>query len=135
MYPAFQAWMGAVQARMESALSRLLPPAHVAPARLHEAMRYAALGGGKRVRPLLSFAAGEVSSAAPERLEVAAAAVGLVHAYSLVHDDLPGMDDDLLRRGKPSVHGEYNEATALLVRDALQTPAFQLLAEHPLAHE
>jgi farnesyl diphosphate synthase len=127
--------MGAVQARMESALSRLLPPAHVAPARLHEAMRYAALGGGKRVRPLLSFAAGEVNSAAPERLEVAAAAVELIHAYSLVHDDLPSMDNDVLRRGKPSVHVEYNEATALLVGDALQTLAFQLLAEHRLADE
>src|SRR5260221_983896 len=98
-------------------------------------MRYAALGGGKRVRPLLSFAAGEVSSAAAERLEVAAAAVELIHAYSLVHDDLPCMDDDVLRRGKPSVHVEYNEATALLVGDALQTLAFQLLAEHRLADE
>src|SRR5260221_11701778 len=115
--------MGAVQARMESALSRLLPPAHVAPARLHEAMRYAALGGGKRVRPLLSFAAGEVSSAAPERLEVAAAAVELIHAYSLVHDDLPCMDDDLVRRGKPRVSGGYNEANALLGRESLQTLA------------
>src|SRR6266850_2605902 len=93
--------MGIVQARMESALSRLLPPAHVAPARLHEAMRYAALGGGKRVRPLLTFAAGEVTGAAAERLEMAAAAVELIHAYSLVHDDLPCMDDDVLRRGKP----------------------------------
>ncbi len=127
--------MGEVQARMESALSRLLPPAHVAPARLHEAMRYAALGGGKRVRPLLSFAAGEVSDAAPERLEVAAAAVELIHAYSLVHDDLPCMDDDVLRRGKPTLHVEYDEATALLVGDALQTLAFQLLAEHRLADE
>src|SRR2546425_11755337 len=127
--------MGEVQARIESALSRLLPPAHVAPARLHEAMRYAALGGGKRVRPLLSFAAGEVTGAATERLEVAAAAVELIHAYSLVHDDLPCMDDDVLRRGKPSVHVEYDEATALLVGDALQTLAFQLLAEHRLADE
>ena len=127
--------MGEVQARMESALSRLLPPAHVAPARLHEAMRYAALGGGKRVRPLLSFAAGEVSGAARERLEVAASAVELIHAYSLVHDDLPCMDDDVLRRGKPTVHVEYDEATALLVGDALQTLAFQLLAEHRLADE
>src|SRR5258708_9558191 len=98
-------------------------------------MRYAALGGGKRVRPLLSFAAGEVSSAAPERLEVAAAAVELIHAYSLVHDDLPCMDDDVLRRGKPTVHVEYDEATALLVGDALQTLAFQLLAERRLADE
>src|SRR5258708_24691129 len=103
--------MGAVQARMESALSRLLPPAHVAPARLHEAMRYAALGGGKRVRPLLSFAAGEVSSAAPERLEVAAAAVQRIRAYSPVHADLPGLDHDVQRRGKPTRHVQYNEAT------------------------
>jgi len=127
--------MGEVQARMENALSRLLPPAHVAPARLHEAMRYAVLGGGKRVRPLLSFAAGEVTSAAPERLEVAAAAVEMIHAYSLVHDDLPCMDDDVLSRGKPTVHVEYDEATALLVGDALQTLAFQLLAEQRLADE
>jgi farnesyl diphosphate synthase len=125
--------MGGVQARMESALARLLPPAHIAPARLHAAMRYAALEGGKRVRPLLVFAAGEVSGAAPERLEVAAAAVEMVHAYSLVHDDLPCMDDDVLRRGKPTVHVEFDEATALLVGDALQSLAFQLLADHPLS--
>jgi farnesyl diphosphate synthase len=127
--------MGEVQARMESALSRLLPPPHVAPARLHEAMRYAALGGGKRVRPLLSFAAGEVTGAPRERLEVAGAAVELIHAYSLVHDDLPCMDNDTLRRGKPTVHVEYDEATALLVGDALQTLAFQLLAEHRLTDD
>jgi farnesyl diphosphate synthase len=127
--------MGEVQARMERALSRLLPAAHVAPARLHEAMRYAVLGGGKRVRPLLGFAAGEVTGAPPERLEVAASAVELVHAYSLVHDDLPCMDDDVLRRGKPTVHVEYDEATAVLAGDALQTLAFQLVAEHRLAEE
>src|SRR5207248_6078989 len=107
----------------------------VAPKRLHEAMRYAVLGGGKRVRPLLAFAAGEVSGAAAERLEIAGAAVELIHAYSLVHDDLPCMDNDVLRRGKPTVHVEYDEATALLVGDALQTLAFQLLAEHRLADE
>ncbi len=127
--------MGEVQARMEGALSRLLPPPQVAPARLHEAMRYAALGGGKRVRPLLAFAAGEVAQAPAERLEVAAAAVELIHAYSLVHDDMPCMDDDVLRRGKPTVHVEYDEATALLVGDALQTLAFQLLAEHRIADD
>lgn len=127
--------MGDVQARMERALARLLPGVHVAPARLHEAMRYAVLGGGKRVRPLLAFAAGEVTRAAPERLEVAASAVELIHAYSLVHDDLPSMDDDVLRRGKPTVHVEYDEATAVLAGDALQTLAFQLLAEHRLADE
>src|SRR5262245_55189860 len=103
----FKAWMGDVQARMESALTRLLPPAHAAPARLHEAMRYATLEGGKRVRPLLAFAAGEVSGADAERLEMAGAAVELIHAYSLVHDDMPCMDDDVLRRGKPTVHVEY----------------------------
>jgi farnesyl diphosphate synthase len=127
--------MGGIQARMESALSRLLPAAQLAPARLHEAMRYASLEGGKRVRPLLTFAAGELARARPERLEMAAAAVELIHAYSLVHDDLPCMDDDMLRRGKPTVHVEYDEATALLAGDALQSLAFQLLAECPLADD
>jgi len=125
--------MGAVQARMETALARLLPAPQVAPANLHEAMRYAVLEGGKRVRPLLAFAAGELSEAPRERVEVAAAAVELIHAYSLVHDDLPCMDDDVLRRGKPTVHVEYDEATAMLVGDALQSLAFQLLSENKLA--
>jgi farnesyl diphosphate synthase len=127
--------MGGIQARMEAVLARLLPAARLAPARLHEAMRYAVLEGGKRVRPLLTFAAGELAGAGPERLEVAAAAVELIHAYSLVHDDLPCMDDDVLRRGKPTVHVEYDEATALLAGDALQSLAFQLLAEHTLADD
>jgi farnesyl diphosphate synthase len=131
----FQAWMGGIRARMETVLARLLPAAHVAPARLHEAMRYATLEGGKRVRPLLAFAAGEVSDAAPERLEVAAAALELIHAYSLVHDDLPCMDDDVLRRGKPTVHVEYDEATALLAGDALQSLAFQLISEYKLSED
>ena len=127
--------MGSVQARMETVLARLLPPAQVAPARLHAAMRYATLEGGKRVRPLLAFAAGEVGGAALDRLDVAAAAVELIHAYSLVHDDLPCMDNDVLRRGKPTAHVEFGEATALLAGDALQSLAFQILAEHPLADE
>jgi farnesyl diphosphate synthase len=131
----FKAWMGGVQARMETALGRLLPPAHAAPARLHEAMRYATLEGGKRVRPLLTFAAGEVSAAEPQRLEVAASAVEMIHAYSLVHDDLPCMDNDVLRRGKPTVHVEYDEATAMLVGDALQALAFQILSENKIAGE
>lgn len=131
----FQAWMVGIQARMEAALSRLLPAAHVAPTRLHDAMRYAVLGGGKRVRPLLAFAAGQLTQADQERLDVAAAAVELIHAYSLVHDDLPSMDDDVLRRGKPTVHVEYDEATALLVGDALQSLAFQILSEKTLADE
>jgi farnesyl diphosphate synthase len=127
--------MGGIQARMESVMARHLPAARLAPARLHEAMRYAVLEGGKRVRPLLTFAAGEVAGAKAERLEVAAAAVELIHAYSLVHDDLPCMADDVLRRGKPTVHVEFDEATALLVGDALQSLAFQLLAENALADE
>ena len=131
----FHAWMGGVQGRMESVLARLLPVATVAPARLHEAMRYASLEGGKRVRPLLAFAAGEVSGASAERVEIAAAAVEMIHAYSLVHDDLPCMDDDVLRRGKPTVHTQYDQATALLVGDALQSLAFQLLSEHQLADD
>ena len=133
--PGFAAWMGGIQARMEAVLARVLPATQVVPARLHQAMRYATLEGGKRVRPLLAFAAGEVTQARAERLEVAAAAVELIHAYSLVHDDLPCMDDDMLRRGKPTVHVEYDEATALLVGDALQSLAFQLLAEHTLADD
>jgi len=125
----FAAWMGAIQARVEEALKRCLPSAQLAPARLHEAMRYATLEGGKRVRPLLVFAAGEVAGAEAGRLEVAAAAVELIHAYSLVHDDMPCMDDDVLRRGKPTVHVEFDGATALLVGDALQTLAFQIISE------
>jgi len=131
----FAAWMGAVQSRVENALARLMPAPGITPARLHGAMRYATLEGGKRVRPLLCFAAGELVGAAAERLEVAASAVEMIHAYSLVHDDLPCMDDDVLRRGKPTLHVEYDEATALLVGDALQSLAFQLLAEQRLADD
>jgi farnesyl diphosphate synthase len=131
----FGAWMGNIQARMEDVLARVLPAAHIAPVRLHEAMRYATLEGGKRVRPLLVFAAGEVAGAAAERLDIAASAVELIHAYSLVHDDLPCMDDDVLRRGKPTVHVEYDEATALLVGDSLQSLAFQILSEGRIADD
>ncbi len=97
--------------------------------RLHEAMRYAVLDGGKRVRPLLVHAAGELHGADRAVLARAAAAVEMIHAYSLVHDDMPCMDDDELRRGKPTVHVEYDEATALLVGDALQAQAFLILSE------
>ena len=131
----FAAWMGSIQVRVEGALARSLPGPQHAPARLHQAMRYAALEGGKRVRPLLAFAAGELAGADPARLGIAACAVEMIHAYSMVHDDMPCMDDDVLRRGKPTVHVEYDEATALLVGDALQTLAFQLLAEHVLADD
>jgi farnesyl diphosphate synthase len=129
----FAAWMQDCQSRMEDVLAHWLPPAHIAPQRLHEAMRYAVLGGGKRVRPLLAFAAGEVVGADPARVRHAAAAVELIHAYSLVHDDMPAMDDDALRRGKPTVHVEFDEATALLVGDALQSLAFDILAGESLA--
>ncbi|MDH5264546.1 MAG: polyprenyl synthetase family protein, partial [Betaproteobacteria bacterium] len=120
---------------METVLAGLLPSSRIAPSRLHDAMRYAALGGGKRVRPMLVFGAGLVSGADAGRLEIAAAAVELIHAYSLVHDDLPCMDDDVLRRGKPTCHVEFDEATALLAGDALQSLAFQLLAENRLADD
>ncbi|NJD25685.1 MAG: polyprenyl synthetase family protein [Betaproteobacteria bacterium] len=125
--------MAATQQRVEAALGRHLPPADSTPARLHDAMRYAALGGGKRVRPLLAFAAGELTGAPAERLETVACAVELIHAYSLVHDDLPCMDDDVLRRGRPTCHIEFDEPTALLVGDSLQTLAFELLASQPFA--
>ena len=115
----FSQWMGDIQQRTESALDQALPNAEIVPARLHEAMRYAVLGGGKRVRPLLVHAAGQLTGAAPERLDRVACAIEMIHAYSLVHDDMPCMDDDVLRRGKPTVHVQYDDATALLVGDAL----------------
>nr|MBL8410294.1 polyprenyl synthetase family protein [Dechloromonas sp.] len=130
---SFPDWMAATQARTEAALSRHLPGADSIPARLHDAMRYATLGGGKRVRPLLAFAAGELSGATPEKLDIVASAVEMIHAYSLVHDDLPCMDDDVLRRGRPTCHVEYDEPTALLVGDSLQTLAFELLATQAIA--
>ncbi|MBI2223356.1 MAG: polyprenyl synthetase family protein [Betaproteobacteria bacterium] len=133
--PDFRHWASAHQQRIEAQLQAVLPGADLAPQRLHQAMRYAVLGGGKRVRPLLAFAAGEISRADAGRVAVAGAAVELIHAYSLVHDDLPCMDDDVLRRGKPTCHIEFDEATALLVGDALQSLAFQLLAEFRLADD
>ena len=126
----FAQWLEAARKRCDDALDRHLPATDTQPQRLHEAMRYAVLEGGKRVRPLLAFGAGEVAHAAPERLETVAAAVELIHAYSLVHDDLPCMDDDDMRRGRPTVHKAYDEATAVLAGDALQAMAFEILA-HP----
>jgi farnesyl diphosphate synthase len=129
MTAAFDDWMKTVQANVEEALSGFLPKASAVPARLHEAMRYTTLGGGKRVRPLLVYASGALFGASAQVLARAAAAVEMIHAYSLVHDDMPCMDDDELRRGKPTVHVAYDEATALLVGDALQSQAFLVLAE------
>ncbi|MEZ5738836.1 MAG: polyprenyl synthetase family protein [Burkholderiaceae bacterium] len=126
---AFDSWMGEAQARAEAALAARLPRATEVPTRLHEAMRYAVLDGGKRVRPLLVYATGEATGRGePAALDAVASAVELIHAYSLVHDDLPCMDDDDLRRGKPTVHRRFDEATAMLVGDALQALAFGCLA-------
>ena len=131
----FSSWVAHQQSRFEDVLRNLFPSAEVSPQRLHAAMRYSVLDGGKRVRPLLAFAAGELAGADVARVNYAAAAVELIHAYSLVHDDMPCMDDDVLRRGKPTCHVEYDEATALLVGDALQSLAFQFLSEQRLSNE
>lgn len=116
------------QQRVDEQLDRALPPASQAPTRLHEAMRYAVFNGGKRMRPLLVYATGETLGVDPTLLDAPAAAIELIHAFSLVHDDLPAMDDDALRRGKPTVHIAFDEATAILAADALQPLAFELLA-------
>ncbi|MEP6897134.1 MAG: farnesyl diphosphate synthase, partial [Rhodanobacter sp.] len=117
--------------RTEQALSRSLPPADQSPAELHRAMRYAVLGGGKRLRPLLVYAAADAVGECGPQLDAAACAVELIHAYSLVHDDLPAMDDDALRRGRPTCHIVFGEAMAILAGDALQALAFEILADHP----
>ena len=116
------------QARVEATLERWLPPAQTHPARLHEAMRYAVLGGGKRMRPLLVYATGDALGVPRPALDAPACAVELIHCYSLVHDDLPAMDDDDLRRGRPTCHRAYDEVTAILVGDALQSLAFRVLS-------
>jgi farnesyl diphosphate synthase len=117
--------------RIERSLERWLPPTGQEPRRLHEAMRYAVLGGGKRVRPALVYFTGAALGLPEARLDGPAAAVELIHAYSLVHDDLPAMDDDDLRRGRPTCHRAFDEATAILVGDSLQVLAFEILAEDP----
>lgn len=122
---AFARWAQRVEAALEAAL----PAPDPAPQRLHAAMRHAVLGGGKRMRPLLVYAAGTVTGADEATLDAPAAAVELIHAYSLVHDDLPAMDDDAMRRGRPTVHVAFDEATAILAGDALQTRAFEVLAD------
>ena len=116
------------RARVEQALEAALPAVAQSPQRLHQAMRHSVLGGGKRLRPLLVYAAGRCTGADIARLDAPAAAVELVHAYSLVHDDLPAMDDDALRRGQPTTHIAFDEASAILAGDALQALAFELLA-------
>lgn len=117
--------------RVDAALGRWLPAAADAPTELHQAMRYAVLDQGKRMRPLLTYATGQALGLEPQHLDGPACAVELIHAYSLVHDDLPAMDDDALRRGKPSTHKAFGEATAILAADALQALAFEILARDP----
>ncbi len=127
--PAFERW----RARSEATLERVLAdPGLAASQRLHAAMRHAALGGGKCMRPLLVYATGTALGLSEPELDHAAAAVELIHCYSLVHDDLPAMDNDALRRGRPTVHVAFDEATAILAGDALQTLAFETLALAPL---
>jgi len=129
-------WLSSQSQRAESALLHYLDSENSIPQLLHSAMRYAVLGGGKRMRPLLVYAASELGSKEnlnPKLVDSAAAAIEMIHAYSLVHDDLPCMDDDDLRRGRPTVHKAFDEATALLVGDALQTRAFEILADHSQA--
>ncbi len=121
--------MAQCRERIEAVLAQVLPAADAEPRRLHQAMRYAVLGAGKRVRPLLAYAAANAVGLPWDRVDAPAAALELIHAYSLVHDDLPAMDDDDLRRGRPTCHKAFDEATAILAGDALQTLAFAVLAE------
>jgi farnesyl diphosphate synthase len=123
----------ALTARADAALERVLPSEQQPPLELHQAMRYAVLGGGKRLRPLLVYAAGHALGCTGIELDAPACAVELIHAYSLVHDDLPAMDDDALRRGRPTCHVVYGEAMAILAGDALQALAFEILAHDPHA--
>ncbi len=121
--PGYEAY----RERVEQVLDRLLPAPGLQPRRLHTAMRYAVLGPGKRVRPVLCYLTAAAIGLHPEAVDAAAAALEMIHAYSLVHDDLPAMDDDDLRRGRPTVHRAFDEATAILAGDALQVFAFEVL--------
>ncbi len=125
------AFLADERGRIDGALDRLLPPATAWPARLHEAMRYAVFGGGKRVRPVLARAACRAAGGDAEAILEAACALELVHTYSLIHDDLPALDDDTLRRGRATVHVAFDEALAILAGDALLTAAFEVLARFP----
>ena len=129
----FSGWMNSNAARIERALAHSLPEVTAVPAQLHEAMHYAVLQGGKRVRPMLVYAAGHAVGAPAAVLDAVACAVEMIHAYSLVHDDMPAMDNDVLRRGKPTVHVAYGQAQALLVGDALQSQAFDVLTRADIA--
>lgn len=128
MSHALKEYSSFCQQRVEIALQQRLPSEAILPQRLHQAIRYSVLNGGKRMRPLLTYCTGKTLGIAPELLDAAACAVECIHVYSLIHDDLPAMDDDALRRGKPTCHKAYDEATAILAGDALQAFAFELLA-------
>jgi len=125
---SFTHFLQICQQRVEKSLSFWLPEPNIIPNKLHEAMRYACLDGGKRIRPALTYATGQALGIPVEKLDGPACALELIHAYSLVHDDLPAMDNDTLRRGKPTCHIRYGEATAILAGDALQSMAFHILA-------
>ncbi len=127
----FETLIGDYQQRVDAALDNWLPPADVNPMRLHQAMRYAVLAPGKRVRPILVYATAASLGVGLERVDGAASAVEIIHAYSLIHDDLPAMDDDDLRRGRPTCHREFDEATAILAGDALQALAFYIISHDP----
>ncbi len=128
MSNALKEYLTLSQARVEVALDKRLPANTVLPKMLHDAMRYSTLDGGKRMRPMLTYSVGKALGIAAEVLDGAACAVEMIHVYSLIHDDLPAMDDDDLRRGKATSHKQYDEATAILAGDGLQTLAFQILA-------
>lgn len=128
MSNALKEYLTICQSRVEQALADRLPPAHILPRKLHQAMRYSTLDGGKRMRPMLTYCTGNVLGIAPEVLDGVACAVEFIHVYSLIHDDLPAMDDDDLRRGKATCHKQFDEATAILTGDALQALAFEVLA-------
>ncbi|MGR9043882.1 MAG: (2E,6E)-farnesyl diphosphate synthase [Gammaproteobacteria bacterium] len=131
MSNALKEYLSFCQNRVERALESRLPSENLLPKKLHQAMRYSVLDGGKRMRPLLTYCTGKVLGLAPEQLDAPACAVEFIHVYSLIHDDLPAMDDDDLRRGKPTCHVAFDEATAILAGDALQALAFKILAEDP----
>ena len=131
--PQLTAFMAQCHERLDTCLDATLPAATTHPAHLHEAMRYAVLSEGKRIRPTLVYAGGLAVGANQQSLDAPACAIECIHAYSLIHDDLPAMDDDDLRRGKPSCHRAFGEATAILAGDALQSLAFQVLANNTTA--
>ncbi|WAR45698.1 (2E,6E)-farnesyl diphosphate synthase [Methylomonas rapida] len=126
-----KAYLTVCQERVERALDARLPAENILPQTLHQAMRYSVLNGGKRTRPLLTYATGQALGLSEDLLDAPACAVEFIHVYSLIHDDLPAMDNDDLRRGKPTCHKAYDEATAILAGDALQALAFEILANDP----